>query len=125
MTDPLYDLLEEARRQCLEARELTDCPELRPRLTAISALLEQAHMPSRLQTARRRRPHTKRAALIDWLKHPDGASAEAIENRFQWSSGALSAVLTDIRQEGYVIARDRLPGQKRSTYRILQDQRPG
>ncbi|WP_138512804.1 DUF3489 domain-containing protein [Maricaulis alexandrii] len=121
MTDPLYDLLEEARRQCLEARELTDCPTLRPRLTAISALLEQAHIPPRIQTARRRRPHTKRAALIDWLKHPDGASAEAIENRFQWSSGALSAVLTDIRQEGYVIERNRLPGQKRSTYRILRD----
>jgi hypothetical protein len=125
MTDPLYDLLEEARRQCLEARELTDCPKLRPRLTAISALLEQAHCPSKPQTARRRRLHTKRAALIDWLKHPDGANAEAIEARFKWSSGALSAVLTDIRQEGYVIERDRLPGQRRSTYRILQDQKPG
>ncbi len=68
MTDPLHDLLEEARRQCLEARELTDCPKLRLRLTAISALLEQAHISSRLQTARRRRPDTKRAALIDWLK---------------------------------------------------------
>jgi biotin operon repressor len=65
------------------------------------------------------RPKTKKDILIARLSHPQGVSVTALETELGWSQGALSASLSNLRRDGYVITRHRPPGEARSHYRIV------
>lgn len=65
------------------------------------------------------RAKTKKDILIARLSHPQGVSVNALETELGWSQGALSASLSNLRRDGYVITRYRLPGEARSHYRIV------
>jgi len=118
MSDRLSDMLGEALRLTRELEDEIDTPSLRSRLVGLEALIEQARaIAPPLRTAAIT-PGTKRAALIAWLQQSGGATAEEIETAFGWSAGALSAVLSGLRRDGYRLTRYRRRGDRRSTYRI-------
>lgn len=50
---------------------------------------------------------TRRDALLDLLRNPDGASIEDLSAHFGWKPHSARAMLTGLRKAGYDVQRDK------------------
>lgn len=51
---------------------------------------------------------TRRDALLDMLRTPDGASIEDLTLRFGWKPHSARAMLTGLRKAGHHVQRDKV-----------------